>query len=223
MNQTKFDQPDAQLQKLDIEDQLSCPVCTNTYYNPVTLLCQHTFCYHCISDDKIKDCPICRIKKFIPANAVNNLTDNIIGQVTNIYYGTENMGKIKEEVEDYLEDKRLKPQIEKELETRLLASLNNLAIKNTINKPPKLNIYTSTIQYQPGVFVEPPESQLYKYLKIGAFYVLCLISGWIIGTVIGETINYFRGFGNITKIIYGIMRIVGMINLTYQSSGILVN
>lgn len=223
MNQTNFDQPDTQLQKLDIEDQLSCPVCTNTYYNPVTLLCQHTFCYHCISDEKIKECPVCRIKKFIPANAVDGLTDNIIGQITNIYYGNESMNQIKQEVDEYLEDKRLKPEIEKELETRMLTSLNNLAIKKTVNKPSKLNIYTSTIHLQPDSYSIPPqESTWSKLIKYTLFFVLCGITGWIMGTVIGETINYFRGIGNVTKILYGIMRVIGIINLTYQSSGVLI-
>lgn len=225
MTDLKLEEPDLQLQKLDIEDQLSCPICTNTYYNPVTLLCQHTFCYHCISDEKIKECPVCRIKKFIPNKATEGETDNILSEITNIYYGTDSMEKIKEEVDDYLEDKRLRPEIEKQLKTRLLTSLNNLAIKTTKKK--KLNVYASTIHVQQAndyIIDQPivPESPYMKYIRYGLMGLLCIGFGFVFGRFIMNIVDYCKGRCGFYGIMYTGMRLIGVINLLYQYGSVVI-
>lgn len=225
MTDLKLKEPDLQLQKLDIEDQLSCPICTNTYYNPVTLLCQHTFCYHCISDEKIKECPVCRIKKFIPIEAVEGKTDNILSEITNLYYGKDSMNKIKEEVDDYLEDKRMRPEIEKQLKAKLLVSLNNLAIKYTKKK--KLNVYASTIHVQQANDFVPYEPQIsespyVKYMKYGLLILLCFGFGYVIGRFIMNVFSYCRGRCGFDIMMYSGMRLIGIFNLLYQYGMVII-
>jgi hypothetical protein len=215
-----YNKSDPLLQKLDIDNELCCPVCTNTYYNPITLLCQHTFCHHCISDAKIKECPICRVKKFIPKNTSNKVTDNILNQVLELYYGKDSMNTLAEEVDDYLEDKRIRPKIEKDMETKLLSNLNSLA---TIDSTPSINT-----QYGVGVgfvaldtssIVPPAVGPYHKYMKWLKFIILCFISmavGWIGGNVIIEIISVIRGTSSIYKLCYILLRFCGVLNILYQ-------
>uniref|UniRef100_A0A3B3ZZE0 Uncharacterized protein n=1 Tax=Periophthalmus magnuspinnatus TaxID=409849 RepID=A0A3B3ZZE0_9GOBI len=48
----------------ELRDFLTCPVCLDTYTEPVSLSCHHSFCYSCLKDywDKNQDksCPVCR-------------------------------------------------------------------------------------------------------------------------------------------------------------------
>ncbi|CAL1599661.1 unnamed protein product [Knipowitschia caucasica] len=49
-----------------VEDYLTCPVCLETFRDPVTLGCHHSFCSDCLQGfwDRMKsrDCPVCRRK-----------------------------------------------------------------------------------------------------------------------------------------------------------------
>jgi len=51
---------------------LRCEICNDLLYQPMTLICQHTFCYHCLSIGKstnsMKECPLCRLKLELPPN-----------------------------------------------------------------------------------------------------------------------------------------------------------
>lgn len=215
---TTYELSDEQLQKLDIEDQLSCPVCTNTYYNPITLLCQHTFCYHCISDDKIKECPVCRIKKFIPVNAVSGLTDNIINKISDLYYGSQEMRKIGEDVNNYLENKRLKPEIEKNMEKNLLNCLNDLAIKTPVLPNANIGIVTSTYHlpsynYLPAV---SPYQKYYNYMKWVLLIILSGITGFIGGSVIINLVECVYGRVSIMNVGYSSIKFIGIMNILYQ-------
>jgi len=45
---------------------MSCSICLETYTHPITISCQHTFCYHCIvrwidqASSAKPSCPVCR-------------------------------------------------------------------------------------------------------------------------------------------------------------------
>jgi gas vesicle protein len=71
----------------DVQTQLSniteCPVCTDTYSDPRSLPCVHTFCLNCIkgfSRNKLPGdcvaCPVCRTEFSIPAKGVDGLPKN---------------------------------------------------------------------------------------------------------------------------------------------------
>lgn len=46
------------------EEDLSCPVCLNTFSDPVILLCSHSFCKACLQEfwkeKEWQECPVCR-------------------------------------------------------------------------------------------------------------------------------------------------------------------
>ncbi|XP_073697592.1 E3 ubiquitin-protein ligase TRIM35-like [Garra rufa] len=60
---------------MSLEDELSCPVCTELFSDPVLLGCGHSFCRQCINDhwtsSKTRTCPVCR--QVSPQEPVSNL------------------------------------------------------------------------------------------------------------------------------------------------------
>ncbi|XP_051742091.1 E3 ubiquitin-protein ligase TRIM35-like isoform X2 [Ctenopharyngodon idella] len=59
-----------------LEDELSCPVCTELFSDPVLLSCGHSFCRRCINDhwtsSRSRNCPVCR--QASPQPPVSNLS-----------------------------------------------------------------------------------------------------------------------------------------------------
>jgi len=49
--------------QMSLEDELSCPVCTDLFREPVLLSCGHSFCRQCINDhwssSRSRTCPVC--------------------------------------------------------------------------------------------------------------------------------------------------------------------
>ena len=64
-----------------VEDQLSCPVCLDTYTDPKQLQCHHIYCQKCLGRLVVQDqqgqpiltCPNCRQVTPVPANGVAGL------------------------------------------------------------------------------------------------------------------------------------------------------
>ncbi|XP_039650079.1 nuclear factor 7, brain-like [Perca fluviatilis] len=71
-----------------VESYLNCHVCSETFRDPVSLSCSHSFCSSCLhkfwKQAKIKNCPICKrksSKEFPVVNfALKELADNFAGR-----------------------------------------------------------------------------------------------------------------------------------------------
>lgn len=73
-------------------EDISCGICGNVLTHPVTILCQHTFCYKCIqtmihknreTGDMKRECPMCRFPFILPMkNAKNYIMDLLIQKIT---------------------------------------------------------------------------------------------------------------------------------------------
>lgn len=69
--------------KVKLVDIDLCAICQNVLYKPTVLLCQHTFCFNCIStyckknkwDKKI--CPLCRFP-FVPPTTFHKGYANVL-------------------------------------------------------------------------------------------------------------------------------------------------
>lgn len=76
-----------------IKKDISCGICGNILSHPVTILCQHTFCYRCIqtmihknreAGEMKRECPMCRFPFILPMrNAKNYVMDLLIQKITN--------------------------------------------------------------------------------------------------------------------------------------------
>ena len=65
---------------LELEEQLKCPVCLDTYTNPKILPCHHSFCQECLEglpqemkvrgDTYYLPCPTCRQRAEVPRKGV---------------------------------------------------------------------------------------------------------------------------------------------------------
>ncbi|XP_025752840.1 tripartite motif-containing protein 35-like [Oreochromis niloticus] len=87
-----------------LENYLSCHVCSETFRDPVSLTCSHSFCSSCLQQfweqAKNKNCPVCKRKSSKDVLFVNfalkQLADSFTGRQKSESYLTE---KEKEEVE----------------------------------------------------------------------------------------------------------------------------
>lgn len=50
----------------NLEELLKCSICTDIFYEPITLLCQHSFCKKCLDNSNTNKCPYCNLKIFVP-------------------------------------------------------------------------------------------------------------------------------------------------------------
>ncbi|XP_026198443.1 tripartite motif-containing protein 35-like [Anabas testudineus] len=90
------------------ERYLSCHVCSETFRDPVSLSCKHSFCSSCLQqfwkDAKIKDCPVCKRKSSKDRPSINlslkELADSFTKRKNNSSCETEieKKKKKKEEV-----------------------------------------------------------------------------------------------------------------------------
>uniref|UniRef100_A0A3P8SVA3 Tripartite motif containing 35-13 n=1 Tax=Amphiprion percula TaxID=161767 RepID=A0A3P8SVA3_AMPPE len=87
-----------------LESYLSCHVCSETFRDPVSLSCNHSFCSSCLQkfweQAKNKNCPICKRKSSKDDPAINftlkELADSFAGRQKTGSSGTE---KVKKKVE----------------------------------------------------------------------------------------------------------------------------
>ena len=64
----------------DVEASLICVICNEIFNEPVTLICNHTFCYACLlsteenENEMTRSCPLCKKKYCLPPGGVVNYT-----------------------------------------------------------------------------------------------------------------------------------------------------
>lgn len=92
----------------EVEDYLKCDVCKDFFYNPITLLCQHTFCSSCVSS--LKECPMCRLKIHLPKQK-----NNLITELINVLCGSEKIQELHNKYHLATLEKEIRPQVEKDL------------------------------------------------------------------------------------------------------------
>src|SRR5664279_4160388 len=69
--------------KKQLEDITDCPICTETYHDPRTLPCLHTFCIKCVEGfsrgkypgDSVA-CPMCRKEFVVSESGIKGLPKN---------------------------------------------------------------------------------------------------------------------------------------------------
>jgi hypothetical protein len=101
-----------------IDDNCKCDVCKDFLFEPVTLFCQHTFCKSCVIS--LKQCPICRLKIYIPKNQ-----NKIFTKLIDILYGPEKTIELANKFKKEKIEKELKPKILDELRKNLNITINN--------------------------------------------------------------------------------------------------
>ena len=85
-------------QNINICDLLTCPICKDIFYDPVTLICQHSFCKYCLNQSNSKRCPMCRLNTFIPPIKNNILDDLAKTMYSEKYENKKNM--IQQDIEN---------------------------------------------------------------------------------------------------------------------------
>lgn len=113
------------MNKDDLEEALKCEICGDILYQPMTLLCQHTFCHHCLELGKsmktLKECPLCKLKLEIPVKAPRN---NLISEIEKIIYGQDYFQTIEERIQEETLHRKLEPQVRKEIQEAFQKTLN---------------------------------------------------------------------------------------------------
>ena len=112
---------------IPIED-IACGICNNTVIQPVTLLCQHTFCYECMYDMKKNDaqsnkCPSCRFPFIMPKKkSYNIMLETLIRHVTpELQLPKRDISIKKREMED---------TVREELRQEILGAVMNETLPN---------------------------------------------------------------------------------------------
>ncbi|CRG95952.1 zinc finger protein, putative [Plasmodium gallinaceum] len=64
---------------LYLQKELTCPICLDYFYLPVTMNCGHTFCRYCIGHNKLngKNCPLCR-QPLGHTSCINTIISNLV-------------------------------------------------------------------------------------------------------------------------------------------------
>lgn len=92
----------------DLVKELECSVCHNTLNSPVTLICQHTFCRHCVG--RVNKCPLCRTNVVTPP-IVNSVMETVVVSTVGIDEYKRRQMEIKEESDDIKKEDDIRRQV----------------------------------------------------------------------------------------------------------------
>ncbi len=137
------------------------------------------------------------------------ITDNILNKITRIYYGNNEINKIGEIVNEYIDNKKIKPSVESEMEKTLISNLEELAITTPI-KEEQLPLetyydvihndetYSSQISYWNSTWI--------KIQRLAMCFIIGGIIGWNLGILILDAIKVLKGTGSKFMFIYNICK-----------------
>jgi len=115
----------------DHRDDLTCTVCREIMYKPVTLICQHSFCRVCIERMQQKSCPLCRVNFVMPVEY-----NRPLGSIAGKCFPTEyEKSCLEEEMYEYA--KTAQQRIETELYRQIFnqATANSAQIRAEERRP----------------------------------------------------------------------------------------
>lgn len=109
------------LESSKIRDDLICGICRDIFLNPVTLICQHTYCRTCIKSIDNKKCPMCDLAYFLPNND-NKTFESVIGILFPEEYKQRQQQFINDETKKDLREK-MREEIRKEIQNQVVSEL----------------------------------------------------------------------------------------------------
>ena len=129
----------------EVEDYLKCDVCKDFFYDPITLLCRHTFCSSCVSS--LKECPMCRLKIHLPKQK-----NKLMTELVSVLCGPEKIQELHNKYHLATLEKEIRPQVEKDLRTEFDNMLldNSTTSKKSSDKDVKnINIIQTNPRIEP--------------------------------------------------------------------------
>uniref|UniRef100_A0A672YJR8 RING-type domain-containing protein n=1 Tax=Sphaeramia orbicularis TaxID=375764 RepID=A0A672YJR8_9TELE len=118
-----------------VEHYLTCPVCLETFRDPVSLSCNHSFCSNCLKEfwkeNENRTCPICRRKnsKHIFVNfTLKELADSFAGRLN---IGSSETEKGEKKVEVVCSKHQEEPKLFCKDENRAVCSICDVSFHDT--------------------------------------------------------------------------------------------
>lgn len=108
--------------KEHFEEHYKCAICVQLLHNPITIMCQHTFCRSCLTENVCKGnkkCPICQKSFCLPANGANFVINNSISELMSKIYTADEIIEMNQEREKDSLRLDLKDQVKLELRKEL--------------------------------------------------------------------------------------------------------
>src|SRR5581483_4336598 len=106
-----------------IRNELTCAVCHDLLFKPITLICQHNFCKGCVSKMRSKFCPICHVVFVIPAEF-----NRTLDAVSHALYA-DDYGRLQKDADNDQIRLDEREKIREELKKELFAEI----VQNTVN------------------------------------------------------------------------------------------
>lgn len=124
----------------ELDELLKCAVCHELIIEPVTLICQHTFCIDCVKALDINRCPSCRMSVIVPP-MINNLMSDLI----KITLGDRYDGILEERNANKKRETE-REEIKREIERRIFHDIANMAMDQNPIEPRRGGVKQQHIQ-----------------------------------------------------------------------------
>lgn len=132
-----------------LESHYQCSICTQILFDPITLICQHTFCRDCLVQHMktSKKCPTCQKHFFLPSTNTTFIIRDAIFDLQSKIYPPEKLATMQE---NRLHS-RIKlntketviAELRKELENTILDDINEIASTPIHNPYPHYSSHSS--------------------------------------------------------------------------------
>lgn len=98
----------------DLRDDLTCSICKDYFCEPITLICNHTYCRLCLirANENNNHCPLCNTRFWIPDY---NITNNILKSMIVKIIGEEGYKERMEELEKHAIRETLEEEVREEI------------------------------------------------------------------------------------------------------------